>query len=398
MHVLLLPSWFDTVDKPWRGTFFRDQANALRRQGVRAGIAFVERRSLGRIRPGSLRKSHFQVTFEHGDVPIARMRGWSVMAQTVPGGLLWCSLMRRLVRRYVDVYGMPDLVHGHAGLWGGYAASQVAGELGVPYVVTEHASRVLVGEHAPKRRQLLAETYQGAAAVIAVSRALKRAVDHVMSDYRAIVVPNTVDVDYFTIPREPRPNAPFRFLTVCDLVRSKRVDLAIRGLATLRRRGIAASLTCVGTGKEAAHLAQLAAQLGVADDVTFTGALTREGVRREMQRSGALILPSTFETFGVVLIEALATGLPVIATRCGGPSEIVDASLGDLVDPDNETQLTAAMARMAEGTFEGAHDPAALRAYVARRFGYDAIGRRLVDVYRRVLDDRDFDRWELAAG
>ncbi|MBV8520090.1 MAG: glycosyltransferase [Acidobacteria bacterium] len=394
MHVLLLPSWFDTVDKPWRGTFFRDQATALRRRGVDAGIAFVERRSLGHLRPRALHKSHFQVTFEHGEVPIARMRGWSVVAQTVPGGLLWCSLMRRLVHRYIDVYGMPDLIHGHAGLWGGYAALRTASELGIPYVVTEHASRVLVGEREPRRRQLLAETYQHAAAVITVSRALQRSVEPLMNGRRTIVVPNTVDLDFFTMPRKPRTRTPFRFLTVCDLVASKRVDLAIRALATLRQRGVDATLTCAGTGKEAAALEQLARDLGIANAVTFTGALPRDAVRRELHRANALVHPSLFETFGVVLIEALATGLPVLATRCGGPSEIIDPSLGELVDPGSEDQLTAAMLRMTERTF----DANALRASVANRFSYDAIGAQLVSLYQRILGDRYAERWELAAG
>jgi hypothetical protein len=76
MHILLLPSWYSTRDKPWRGTFFADHARALVAHGLRAGIAFVERRSLSHLNPLALLSSHFQVTdgVEDG-VPVTRMKG-----------------------------------------------------------------------------------------------------------------------------------------------------------------------------------------------------------------------------------------------------------------------------------------------------------------------------------
>ena len=382
MHVLLLPSWFDTVDKPWRGTFFRDQARALARQGIRTGIAFVERRSLSRIRPSTFSHSHFQTVFDDGEVPIVRLRGWSIAAQTIAGGLLWCALTRHVVRQYVKIHGVPDLIHGHAVLWGGYAAMQVAADLNRPYVITEHSSRILTGALAPARRSMAAAAYSGAAAVIAVSRALKESVDRIGYRTGAIVVPNTVDTDYFApLPRGRRAAAPFRFLMVCDLVRGKCADLALRALARLRRSGSAATLTLVGTGNHLGRLRRVARDEGVADDVEFAGALDRAGVRAAMRHSDALILPSEVETFGVVLIEALATGIPVIATRSGGPSEIVTPDTGFLIDTGDEKQLRTAMRQMTRSHFA----PASLHAYAVSQFGYERVGRALMGVYERVL-------------
>ncbi|HXH41282.1 MAG TPA: glycosyltransferase family 4 protein, partial [Thermoanaerobaculia bacterium] len=120
MHILHLPSWYSTSDKPWRGMFVRDQALALSAAGVQVGVAFVERRSLSRFTGLNLTVSHFQTEArDEDDVPTIRMKGWSTFAQTVTGSLLWSRLMRRLVESYALVYGVPDLIHGHAALWGG---------------------------------------------------------------------------------------------------------------------------------------------------------------------------------------------------------------------------------------------------------------------------------------
>ena len=89
MHVLFLPSWYSMADKPWRGAFFRDQALALTRHGLRTGIAFVERRSLSRLTPAALVRQHFQITSRDEDrLPTVRMKGWSTFAQTTTGSLV----------------------------------------------------------------------------------------------------------------------------------------------------------------------------------------------------------------------------------------------------------------------------------------------------------------------
>ena len=378
MHVLLLPSWYSTADKPWRGTFFRDQALALRRHGLRVGVAFVERRSLNRFSPGALLSQHFQITSSDEEgLPTVRMKGWSTFAQTTTGSLIWSALTRRLVRSYVATCGMPDLIHGHGAMWGGYAAMLCAREFRRPYVVTEHASSILMLDVPRSDRRRVGSTYRNAARVIAVSAALKASVDCVAGRTVAEVVPNTVDTDYFDLPPVPRRRRPFVFLAVGDLVPDKRFDLLVRAFARVHERDSATRLVIAGAGRERQRLEELASARRVADAVELPGALDRDRVRRQMWNANALVVPSSFETFGVVLIEALATGLPVVATRCGGPEEIVNAGLGLLTTSGDEQALAASMIAMLAGDFR----PEALREEVARRFGYGEIAPRLCEVY-----------------
>jgi L-malate glycosyltransferase len=382
MHVLFLPSWFDTVEKPWRGSFFREQARALTRKGVRAGFAFVERRSLGRMRLSRMIENHFQIVLDDDDgIAVARMKAWSIFAQTTAGALFWCALMRRLVRAYVEAHGVPDLIHGHAALWGGYAALQAGRDLQRPYVITEHSSAVLTGRLRTAKRRLAIRAYQGARAVIAVSHVLEEKVNALVGRRVSVVLPNTVDTDYFTLPPKSRSRSPFNYLAVCDLVPSKRVDLLIRAFASLLRSGATATLTIVGAGSELQRLRWLAASENIDGAVIFTGARTRDGVREEMWRANALVLSSDFETFGFVLIEALSTGLPVIATRCGGPAEIVKAGLGCLVDCGDQIQMASAMRLVMYRRF----DEFQLRSYAVERFGHEHVGGELRALYQEIL-------------
>jgi L-malate glycosyltransferase len=378
MHILLLPSWYSTIDKPWRGAFFKDQAKALIDHGLRAGIAFVERRSLSRVTPAGLVRHHFQTTSgDEDDVPTFRMKGWSTFAQTTAGSMLWCNLTRSLVRSYVAIHGVPDVIHGHAAMWGGYAAMLCARDLGRPYVVTEHASSILTLHVAGADRRRVASVYRNAKGVITVSDALKASVDCLAHGAIASVIPNTVDLTCFDLPPARRQQRPFVFLAAGDLVPSKRVEMLIRAFARLHTFESQTKLVIVGSGRESSRLRELAWELDVHEAVEFTGALVRAGVRQQMWKANALVMASDFETFGVVLIEALATGMPVIATRCGGPEEIVTPDLGTLVECNDESALLLAMLEILGREF----DPIALRANVSRRFGYRHVAQQLCGIY-----------------
>lgn len=385
MHVLIVPTWYDTADKPWRGTFIRDQALALARSRTRTGVVFVERRSLSRLigNPLSLSTSHFQIVErEEEGIPTLRMKGWSTFAQTVPGAMLWALLTARLVRHYRDRHGQPSLIHGHAALWGGYATMLAARQLGCPFVVTEHSSAIMTRRLSRWEASRAREVYRNADAVIAVSNRLKAAVDALAGREVARVIPNTVDTGYFT-PKVRDRSRPFTFLVVGDLVDYKRVDLILRAYARSDQPSRDSRLVIVGQGKERDLLEALARKLDIDGLVSFTGALPRWRVRHWMRDADALLIGSEFETFGVTAIEALACGVPVLATRSGGPEEIVSSSTGILVPCGDEAAMAEGMAQLRSRRFE-AHQ---LASTAAARYGFAAVATQLDRVYRAVAQE-----------
>src|SRR5439155_23248491 len=130
------------------------------------------------------------------------------------------------------------------------------------------------------------------------------------------VVPNTVDTARFRRPRTTALGSP-RLLFVGRLARQKGCDLLLEALARPALAGRAWTLTIVGAGPEEADLRRRAAALG--PRVRFAGPEPPARIPGRLAEADALVLPSRAESFGVVVAEALAAGVPVLATRCGGP-------------------------------------------------------------------------------
>ena len=382
MHVLFIPSWYPTPDRPWGGIFIQNQAVAVARAGGRVGAVFVEQRSLRAVSLSRLRESHFQtVSSTDQDVTVLRMKAWNTFAQTRTGASAWVALSERLVRVYVDRFGVPDVLHAHAALWAGSVAVRMGRLLSRPSVVTEHSSQVLSGALDLKERREAARVYCHADAVLAVGKPLLAAVGSIAGTRLGRVVPNTIDFEFFTLPPVARRAIPFTFISVCGLVSRKRVGRLIRAFARVCQTCPATRLVIVGDGEEGGRLRRLASEAGIAPQVEFAGGLPPEGVRERMWRANALVLPSAFETFGMVLVEALATGIPVIATRCGGPEEIVEPGLGLLVERDDEEGLAKAMVAMTGHSYP----ETALRERAQARFGFGCVAGQLLRVYDAVI-------------
>jgi len=130
----------------------------------------------------------------------------------------------------------------------------------------------------------------------------------------------------------------------------------------------------------------MATDLGVRDSVTFHGRIEREDIVQLLHRSHLFVLPSLFENFSVATAEAIATGTPVVATRCGGPEDFVTDEVGLTVPPGDVTALTEAINWMLDHCRE--FDPAALSAYARARFSHEAVGRQLHEVYQDAVSSR----------
>jgi glycosyltransferase involved in cell wall biosynthesis len=142
-------------------------------------------------------------------------------------------------------------------------------------------------------------------------------------------------------------------------------------------------LRIAGDGPLRRQLVELAKQLGIAHQVIFLGALDQTQVIPEMQAADAVVVASQYETFGVVLIEALACGKPIISTACGGPEYIVNDQNGLLVPVNDVPALGTALAQMVQTS--NRYEPARLSAACQDQFGQEAVVDCLYNVYQQVL-------------
>lgn len=385
LHILLLPSSYPTSSAPVRGVFVQQQAVALRRIGVKVGVIYPYFRSLRDFNIAALSDNHFQINFDEEEgIPTYRFCGWNIPRLRLEP-FLWKRRVKRLYESYVDKNGIPDLLHAHNILWGGFSAMEIGEQTGLPFVVTEHTSSFARGLIQPWQKQFIKQVISKADCLLTVSNKLADQIQTYTKDKKIGIVPNVVDTDYFTPSTGQRKEHPFRILTVALLTPVKGIDVLLNAFAQAFDRAENVLLEIGGDGIQRKELQELTKKLHLEKQVRFLGLLSREQVRSAMRRSNIFVLPSHVETFGVVLIEAMATGLPVIATRCGGPEDIVASETGWLIEPGSVEELAAVLKNAYLDYQEIKTKESSIRDYAVAHFSGEMIASTLLKHYNNVL-------------
>jgi glycosyltransferase involved in cell wall biosynthesis len=298
--------------------------------------------------------------------------------------------MRSTLRRECATFH-PDLLHVHWWVPGGFSFWP-RNTWGAPVVLTSHGTDLFLLDRFPMARRLAGPIFRSAAEVTVISTPL---VDRVrllgVPRERITVLPMPVSAERFA-GRTFAPRESGRLLFVGRLIERKGAEYAIRAVAELRRQGRGARLTVVGDGTERARLEALVDDLGVRDAVTLAGALPHDAVAAHYQSATLLVMPAVTdwkgeqEGFGMVLVEAMASGLPVVATRSGGIPDVVnDGTTGLLVPERDAAALAAAAARLLDNPELASRLAAAARADLDARFSPAGIALGFDAVYRRAL-------------
>lgn len=374
MYVLVVSRGVPSPSDPLRGVFELDQARALQEAGYRVVLAALDARSARRRRPLGLRVTSVQgVDVVRLDIPVGRVPARADHA-------IHAHAMARLWRAVVHRFGTPEIVHAH---FSHYAAALVRsrvldGDAGrIPLVVTEHDSHLRPGHIDRLRDENCRVALPRADQVLAVSGALARIlVDRYRID--VAVVPDMVDVDLFGLPA--RPAEGINLLSVGNLVERKGMVELCRAVLAVAPDEPELRLRIAGEGPVRGELETLLAQEDTQRRITLLGRVDRQGVAEEMTRAEGFALFSRWETFGVAYAEALAAGLPVLATPCGGPEGFLGPSTGVVARGFSAQDLTAALADFIERL--GGFDRRLIRSQAREQFSGRALAERLTDVYQ----------------
>lgn len=384
LHVVVLPAWYPTPRNERQGVFFREQAGALQRAGATVAVAYPELRRLRSvIGSGGVLRQRFQVEArtEHG-LPTTRWRGWNVPFHRLRPKLFRHGALRA-IRAHMARHGRPDLVHVQGVLRSAAAGPAIQQRLGLPVMISAHESDFLNRSLGRAERSAVRKTIRAANKATAVSRALAEIVAEI-SDATVEVLPNFVNGDYFRMPPGPIQSRSYNILTVASLKPVKGVDLLVRAFAKAFPDEDRVRLVIAGDGPDREELETLARELGIGNRVQFLGSLSREEVRRVLWRANLFTLTSRAETFGIVLLEAMATGLPVVATACAGPSAVVTADDGYLVPPGNLPEIASALRRAWNNRESWSNRRTAIRCSALSRFGEKVVVPRIFRMYREV--------------
>ena len=146
------------------------------------------------------------------------------------------------------------------------------------------------------------------------------------------------------------------------------------------------SLTIVGGGNQRSRLQNMIDSAGLTARITLMGLKSQQEIQNLISESDVFVLASRKETFGVVYIEAMAKGLPVIATPCGGPEEFVNHENGLLVPCNRVNELTDALKYMHKNINEYNRDK--IRESTLKKFSETSIAQKIEEVYLNILKKR----------
>jgi D-inositol-3-phosphate glycosyltransferase len=297
--------------------------------------------------------------------------------------------------------GRPDVVHAH--FWmSGLAALDAATGLGVPVVQTFHALGTVKRRHQgvrdtspPARTALERRIARRAERIVATCSDEVFELLRMGADRRRIgVVPCGVDLERFTPggPSEPRGRRP-RIVAACRLVERKGIEDVVRALALVPGAELHVAggpdAGALGADPEAARLRALAESLGVGDRLVLRGRLGREAMPRLLRSADVVACAPWYEPFGIVPLEAMACGVPVVATAVGGQIDSVVHGLTGLhVAPRDPRGLAGALTELIADPAWRAQLGAAGRRRAHRRYGWDRIAASTLGVYEQIADAR----------
>ncbi len=390
MHILLIPSWYKTKKEPFMGTFFEEQARATMKLGHQAGVLYPAYFPPAELFSG---KGTQVDSFDDNGLPTSR-----VFVQTkIPRSRRlnyqsFCKRVASVFDRYVGQHGKPDIIHAHSVFYGGIAAWHIANRYDIPLVITEHLTAYIMGTISHDYdRQLARDIFNGADASLIVSENFKGDIEKEMGIGSHVfrVVHNMV-ADLFFEDLRVKPfqvaSEPFILFTNSFLLPRKNHKLIFDMLRVLLDRKLNVRLRVGGDGMLRDELKRYAKEIGIDDHVEFLGGLTRRQVKEQVSDSHAFVLASFYETFGVVLIESLACGRPVITTDSGGPRDFINDSNGEIVREFSPGKMAAAVERVLRRYDE--FDQQAISRSCFDRFNEKRIAGALESVYRDVLAKR----------
>lgn len=371
--------WPSKRDPQW-GNFESDQALALRKMGLDVVVLSVDTRIRWYYRKlGVTKEVHSGIPHYNlyaGAIWVEIIRRISVKLHISIKGFL----IRKLFKKVVKAEGLPDVIYAHY-LRMCSMALALKRKYSIPVVGIEHWSELGYSDIKDSVRYEASRTYPNMDCLLVVSSALKENVKKNIG-VDTIVLNNMVGKEFSYAPKEIKDHI-VHFVTVGNLLPVKGFDNLINAFDLLHLPSETWSLKIIGGGKEHQHLQELINNLRLNKNIQLCGRKNRTEIIELLQNSDIYVMSSRSETFGVAAIEALACGLPIVATDCGGARDFLTKENGLMCPVNDVKKLSEAISQMYKNYKE--YDKAMIASECQRRFSSEAIGKQLEKIFEDVI-------------
>ncbi|WP_020539072.1 glycosyltransferase [Lewinella cohaerens] len=389
MDICFLPAWFYDIENKGGGLFFREQAIAIQSVAERCSIFYP---ALGFSYLG--KENWEEQTSE--EVTTFKYQGFCFPKRLTNLQFLYNYKIKKAFSLFLASRKgrLPDLIHAHS-LWGAYAALIIKREWGIPFVYTEHLGKWTAATYSLPRHQLqqLLAIVKTANLVTAVSNTLAQRMRGICSTESILVTPNMVDTDFFTPLASTDDKQPYTFhiISIGDPWYTKGLDLLIEAVGIAQQQTkVRLQLTLVDNIPKRQQLYPLIKKHQLENQVKFAGRLERDVLRGLLQQQDVLVSASRRESFGLTMIEAMACGVPVIATKTAGALDIIQPKNGTLIDINNSHALADGILALLRRP--NSSPPQELAAYAHHKYGRQAFCERWLHHYETILGERKSTR------
>jgi len=298
----------------------------------------------------------------------------------------WIKAGMTCFQEYVKQEGRPDIIHAHNAVYAGMLAQKIFETNGIKYIITEHSSIYALEQVNQNTLQLARQAYDKASGLFAVSEAFAAYLNGLHSFQRFRYLPNVLDQKLENYPYRPtkESNGKFVFLHIASFIDVKDQSTLLSAFKKVTSNLPGTELWIGGGGELEEDLKQQVKDLGIQNSVKFMGLLNRDEVIKNIQACDSFVLSSKYETFGVVVIESMLFGKPVIVTRCGVGQSIVNDKIGYVVEVGNADGLADAMLKMT--ATHSRFDPDYIRNYTINSFGKNAFSEQVNKIYNEVFN------------
>ncbi|MBE6053346.1 MAG: glycosyltransferase family 4 protein [Clostridium sartagoforme] len=381
MHVMFIPSWYNNKRNPVHGSFFKEQAQALQESGVKVTVAYNEIWPLTQLFKVN-EKIGINYSIEDG-LKTYRYKNFNYLPKNPRMFNIFNKRLDKLYKEIVKKEGEVDLIHCQSSFWAGISAAYIAKKYNIPLVITEHSSLKTAIYMKESYKPLVVKSYLEADALIAVGNGLKEELCQLSGRKDIRVIHNLIPVEKFKIIKNN--NDVFTFFSLAFLEGEKGMDVLVKAFSKYFKN-TNTKLVIGGDGSQREFLVNLSKELGIDNQIQFLGALSREAVVEYMSYCNAFVLASKYETFGVVYIEALASGKPIIGTYNGGAEDIINSNNGLIVKVNDVDELGSAMKYIVNNI--DSYNSEYIRNECIEKYSKKKIINEILDVYNELLKER----------
>ncbi len=384
LNVLFVTSWYPNEQHPMDGIFIREYAKAV-----------------------SLK--HNVAVFYPSMYPIARQQYNDEGIPTLKTGVRYRLHGLKILRYLIMALAMlrylwqgmrefarlrrtfaPDVIHVHIIYPAGLLGLLISLRYGIPMVLSEQTNPFSVYMTNSPKRWLIRRVMRRAREITSISCFLQQQLEHYGATGPFDIIPNVVDTNLFTAAPSPSATNRLKHIVLIALLDYpaevpdiKGINYLLQALAQLHQRRTDFTLDIIGDGPKRDEYEALTNSLNLTAVVHFLGMKPKPQVASLLPDYDFLVLSSLTESLGVAVIEAVASGKPVVSTRCGGPEEIITPVVGRLVDKASTVALCEGIDWMLDHYQD--FDAQAIAEYARDRYSYAAVAAQFDAVYQRAL-------------